>query len=173
MQANADPYYLLGKKRTKKIWFLYRTRHFQITWFGKPHNKCNWEVTRVLFLKEGACLVYGLCSAPPFVFGEHPRNPLFPENQTQSFSPQRCCQSQFILSLTHSPALSFCLSLPLLFLCPWLLSTISGCLFQSPRPQHPERLTMQSPNQSLNINYSLRHRLGKSRTSVPINKQFP
>ncbi len=51
MQANADPYYLLGKKN-EKIWFLYRTRHFQLTWFGKPHNKCNWEVTRVLFLKR-------------------------------------------------------------------------------------------------------------------------
>lgn len=102
-------------KQTNKKWFLYWTRHFQPTWFGKPHNKHNWEVTRVLLLKEAAHLVYELCSAPPFVFGEHPKNPLFPENQTQRFSPQPCCQSPFILSLAHSLTCSFFLCLSLFF----------------------------------------------------------
>ncbi len=135
MQANADPYYLLGKKN-EKIWFLYRTRHFQLTWFGKPHNKCNWEVTRVLFLKEGACLVYGLCSAPPFVFGEHPRNPLFPENQTRASVHNLAARANsFFLSLAHPLFLSVCLSL--FFPLPMASVNISGCLFQSPRPQHP------------------------------------
>lgn len=112
--ANADSYYSLWKKNMKKniYLFLYRTRHFQTTWFGKPHNKHNWEVTRVLLLKKGACLVYELCSAPPFVFGEHPKNPLFPENpELQSTTLLLEPIHSFSRSFPHSLFLSVCLSL--------------------------------------------------------------
>lgn len=108
---------VVEKTNKQKKWFLYWTRHFQPTWFGKPHNKHNWEVTRVLLLKEAVRLVYELCvwfiGTAVCLWGTSQESTLSwkPNTEIQSTTLLPEPIHSFSCSFPHSLFLSPCLSL--------------------------------------------------------------